>query len=51
MVLKARDRRSAISGVIEPLSLIIFDNVFLEMPRADANSLMAREKVLNNPLL
>jgi hypothetical protein len=26
--------------VIEPLLLIIFDNVFLETPRVDANSVM-----------
>jgi hypothetical protein len=40
VVLKARDKRSAISGITAPLPLRIFDNVFLETPRTDANSLI-----------
>jgi hypothetical protein len=32
VVSKARDRRKAISGVTEPLSLVIFESVFLETP-------------------
>ena len=40
VVSKARERRNAISVVMAPLLLIIFDNVFLETPRIDANSVM-----------
>ncbi len=35
---KALDKRSAISGVTEPLSLIIFERIFLETPRVAAIS-------------
>jgi len=31
------------SGVIEPLLLIIFDNVFLETPRIEDNSVIVRD--------
>ena len=37
-VSNARESRKAISGVIEPLSFIILERVFLEMPRISAIS-------------
>ena len=40
---KARDNLRAMSGVIEPLSLIIFDNVFLDTPIVVANSVIVRD--------
>ena len=42
-VSNARDRRSAMPGVIAPLSLMIFDNVFLETPRIKANFVIVIE--------
>jgi len=35
VVSKARDKRNAISGVIEPFPFMIFGNVFLDTPRVD----------------
>lgn len=43
MLLKARDKRKAISGVIEPLPLMTFDKVFLDTPRLDAISFIVMD--------
>ena len=43
MLSKARDKRKAISGVIEPLSLMILDKVFLDTPRLDAISFIVMD--------
>jgi len=45
-VLKARDKRSAMSGVIAPLPLMILDNVFRETPRSEANPFIVMDKGL-----
>ena len=44
MVLNAFDNRRAMSGVIEPRSLTIFDNVFLDIPNVSASSEMVSDK-------
>lgn len=43
-VLKARDRRRAMSGVMEPRSLMILDRVFLDMPSTALNSVTVIDK-------
>ena len=44
VVLNARASLNAISGVIEPFSLRIFDSVFLETPNLSAVSVMVIDK-------
>ena len=43
--MKARDKRKAISGVIDPRSFTIFDNVFLDTPRTFAKSVIVMDNV------
>ena len=43
VVSKALDNLRAMSGITEPLVLIILDNVFLDTPMVDDNSVIVRD--------
>ena len=44
VVLKAFDKRNAISGVIAPFSFMILDRVFLETLKSSATSEIVKER-------